>query len=98
MKLMAVIPMTLLLLSARGVPAQQKVVQMQAPAPPASTKTAPVHQDNRGQQVFDRNCSRCHEAPEGFSPRISRTVAMHMRIRASLSEAEYQALLQFLNP
>lgn len=52
----------------------------------------------RGQQVFTQNCSRCHNAPEGFSPRISGTIARHMRVRASLSEADYQALLKFLNP
>lgn len=53
---------------------------------------------DRGQQVFAQNCSRCHNAPEGFSPRISGTIARHMRVRASLSDADYQALLRFLNP
>ncbi len=53
---------------------------------------------DRGQQVFDRNCSRCHNPPEGFSPRISGTIALHMRVRANLSEEDYKALLHFLNP
>jgi cytochrome c2 len=53
---------------------------------------------DRGQQVFEQNCSRCHHAPEGFSSGISGTVAMHMRVHASLSEADYKALRQFLNP
>jgi mono/diheme cytochrome c family protein len=59
-----------------------------------------VHAANpdRGQQVFNQNCSRCHNAPEGFSSSISGTVARHMRVRASLSEADYKALLRFLNP
>jgi hypothetical protein len=51
-----------------------------------------------GQRVFVQNCSRCHTAPSGFSPHISGTVVMHMRVRASLSEADAQALLRFLNP
>lgn len=51
-----------------------------------------------GQRVFEQNCSRCHAAPDGFSPRLSGTVAMHMRVRASLSRADAQALLRFLNP
>jgi cytochrome c5 len=54
--------------------------------------------DDRGQEVFNENCSRCHNAPEGFSPRISGTVALHMRVRANLSEQDYKALLHFLNP
>ena len=53
---------------------------------------------NRGQQVFEQNCSRCHNAPQGFSPHISGTIARHMRVRANLSEADYKALRQFLNP
>jgi mono/diheme cytochrome c family protein len=53
---------------------------------------------DRGQQVFEQNCSRCHNAPEGFSPRISGTIAMHMRVRASLSDADYRELRRFLNP
>ena len=53
---------------------------------------------NRGQQVFEQNCSRCHNAPQGFSPHISGTIARHMRVRANLSDADYKALRQFLNP
>ena len=53
---------------------------------------------DRGQQVFEQNCSRCHNAPEGFSPRVSGTIATHMRVRAGLSEADYKALRRFLNP
>ena len=70
--------------------------------PQAHRKTQPkrvsaVHAD-RGQQVFEQNCSRCHNAPEGFSPQISGTIAMHMRVRAGLSAADYKALLRFFNP
>jgi hypothetical protein len=48
--------------------------------------------------VFEENCSRCHNAPEGFPPSISGTIATHMRVRAGLSEADYKALLRYLNP
>lgn len=51
-----------------------------------------------GQQVFEQNCSRCHNAPQGFSPRISGTVARHMRVRAGLGAEDEKALLRFLNP
>jgi mono/diheme cytochrome c family protein len=62
------------------------------------TKPATVAKPDRGQQVFAENCSRCHNAPEGFSPRISGTIAKHMRVRANLSNEDYQALRRFLNP
>lgn len=61
-------------------------------------KAAQAPGSDRGQQVFEQNCSRCHNPPEGFSPRISGTIALHMRTRANLSDADYKALLHFLNP
>ncbi len=61
-------------------------------------KSSPAAPPDRGQQVFEQNCSRCHNPPEGFSPRISGTIAMHMRVRANLSDKDYKALLHFLNP
>jgi len=64
----------------------------------AKSKAVHVAQKKDGQQVFDQNCSRCHNAPQGFSPSISGTVARHMRVRAGLSQEDYQALLRFLNP
>lgn len=64
---------------------------------PSST-TASSAASDRGQQVFEQNCSRCHNAPEGFSSSISGTIAMHMRTRANLSEADYKALRRFFNP
>lgn len=65
---------------------QAKVVASQA-----------VHPSD-GERVFEQNCSRCHNAPQGFSPQISGTIVRHMRVRASLSEKDAQALLRFLNP
>jgi cytochrome c5 len=62
----------------------------------AAAHTAP-HEDE-GTRIFQQNCSRCHNAPEGFSPRISGTIIRHMRVRASLSKHDEEALLRFLNP
>lgn len=83
-----------LLVSAMPLIGQAKSAPRQA----AQAKTVPAEHGDRGQQVFDQNCSRCHNAPTGFSPRISGTIAMHMRVRASLSEEDYKALRRFLNP
>jgi cytochrome c5 len=79
----------------------------QSAAPPKNaapvTKKSPAPSSGQqhpeaGQLVFEQNCSRCHTAPDGFPPRISGAVAMHMRVRASLSQADAEALLRFLNP
>ena len=67
------------------------------PASTPSPDKKQQHQDN-GSRIFDQNCSRCHNAPDGFSPRISGTILRQMRICASLSAEEEQELLHFLNP
>jgi cytochrome c5 len=64
----------------------------------AASQAAKTASPNPGAKVFEQNCSRCHNAPEGFSPRVSGAIAMHMRVRASLSDEDYKALRQFLNP
>jgi cytochrome c5 len=67
-----------------------------SPQAKANAANKPTERD--GQQVFDQNCSRCHNAPQGFSPRISGTVVRHMRVRAGLSAEDEKALLRFFNP
>jgi cytochrome c5 len=72
-----------------------------APAKQQQSPSAAVAKNTRvhdGQKVFEQNCGRCHNAPQGFSPRISGTVGRHMRTRANLSQEDYEALLHFLNP
>lgn len=92
----------LVLLSCVVLAGSAAVAEMKDPPkqsePAATGPTAQAASKDRGQQVFNENCSRCHNAPEGFSPRISGTVAKHMRVRANLSDADYKALLKFLNP
>ena len=55
-------------------------------------------QSDAGDRIFQQNCSRYHNAPEGFSPRISGTIVRHMRVRASLSQHDAEELLRFFNP
>jgi mono/diheme cytochrome c family protein len=64
---------------------------------PAVAQAAPQQQDD-GERIFQQNCSRCHNAPEGFSPRISGTIVRHMRVRASLSQHDAEEVLRFFNP
>jgi cytochrome c5 len=86
---------TLFLAISFAAGAQEQSPPRQAKTPTtASTKS----ESETGQQVFQRNCSRCHQAPEALPPSISGTVALHMRVRAGLSEQDYKKLLAFLNP
>jgi cytochrome c5 len=78
------------------------MAQDHPPATPASKKptvaqSSPQQEDD-GERIFKQNCSRCHNEPEGFSPRISGTIVRHMRVRASLSKHDEEELLHFFNP
>ena len=77
------------------------MAQDHPPATPANKKPAVAQapqQEDDGERIFKQNCSRCHNEPEGFSPRISGTVVRHMRVRASLSKHDEEELLHFFNP
>jgi cytochrome c5 len=63
----------------------------------AAAQVSQQHEDE-GTRIFQQNCSRCHNTPEGFSPRISGTILQHMRVRASLSKHDQDILLHFFNP
>jgi cytochrome c5 len=90
--------LVLVSVSAFAVGAQQGGAQVTAPTRTAADAKQPAQQQDEGQRVFQQHCSRCHAAPEGFSPRISGTIVRHMRVRASLSEHEEKELLRFFNP
>jgi cytochrome c5 len=81
----------LLPLFAREKPAQSS-------PPPSSAKAKSAASSSEGERIFHNQCSRCHDAPQGFPPQISGTVIRHMRVRASLSAKDEQELLHFLNP
>ncbi|MGA2051264.1 MAG: cytochrome c [Terracidiphilus sp.] len=85
------------MVSAIAVTAQQSGGPQAKPYKDPVRKQAAAKQDD-GERVFQQHCSRCHTAPDGFSPRISGTVVRHMRVRASLSQHEEQELLHFFNP
>ncbi len=74
------------------------ISQDHPPVTPASKKATVAQLEDDGQRIFEQNCSRCHNAPEGFSPRISGTIVRHMRVRASLSKHDEEELLHFFNP
>jgi cytochrome c5 len=95
-----------LLLTLVLLPSSVALAQTTMSSEPTTTKVsknhaiAPVAQqhEDEGTRIFQQNCSRCHNTPEGFSSRISGTIVRHMRVRASLSKHDEEQLLRFLNP
>ena len=92
----------LFVLFSSSIALSQTATQTQPPntKPDKSHPTTVVDKkpEDAGSRLFRQNCSRCHNAPEGFSPRISDTVLRHMTVRASLSMRDKAELLRFLNP
>jgi cytochrome c5 len=82
-------------LSQAAQPDHPQTTQVSKPATVNSTSHRPV---NEGERIFQQNCTRCHNTPNGFSPRISGTILRHMRVRASLSQHDEQELFRFFNP
>jgi len=71
----------------------------------AATRESKVHATTHansgqedGERVFAQHCSRCHNAPQSFSPRVAGTIVRHMRVRANLTPEEERAVLHFFNP
>ena len=97
-----------LIASAQSTPANAPA-QKNAPAKAAPTQAAPNAKTtltqpaanttpDPGERAFQANCTRCHYAPEQLTPRISGTILMHMRVRASLSAQDERDIMHFLAP
>jgi cytochrome c5 len=69
-----------------------------ATSPAQQGKTSASHAGGQGEKKFRQNCSRCHSAPEELPTRVTGTVVLHMRVRASLSSADERAILRYLAP
>ena len=61
-------------------------------------KTSAVAPEADGARLFAENCGRCHRPPDQLSPKIAGSVLRHMRVRASLSKEDEQAILKYLAP
>jgi|SRR5579883_1989111 len=88
---------TLLLLAGATI-----VLEAQNSARPAHKDSHTSQQANdaertQGEQRFQQNCGRCHQAPQTLSSRVAPTVLMHMRIRATLTAEDQRLILKFMN-
>ncbi len=51
----------------------------------------------QGEQRFHANCGRCHATPQKFPPRVMATVIRHMRVRATITEADMRLILSYMS-
>jgi cytochrome c5 len=49
-----------------------------------------------GERSFRTNCSRCHQYPPKFPPRMMGTIIRHMRVRAMITEEETHLILRYM--
>ena len=49
-----------------------------------------------GEKRFRANCSRCHAAPHKFPPRMMATIVRHMRVRATITDADMRCILAYM--
>lgn len=47
--------------------------------------------------AYKNNCMRCHASTQQYSPRMTKTIILHMRVRANLPEDQARAILEYLN-
>ncbi len=62
--------------------------QMSKPMDPAA----------EGEKRFEINCGRCHRPPDNISPRISKSILQHMRVRAMLTQEDEYYILKYIAP
>lgn len=49
-----------------------------------------------GEKRFHANCGRCHAVPQKFPARMMATVLRHMRVRATVTEADQRLILFYM--
>ena len=49
-----------------------------------------------GEKRFRSNCSSCHAAPHKFPPRMMATIVRHMRVRATITDADMRYILAYM--
>ena len=63
----------------------------------AQTGQGAAHQGIDPDTAYKNNCTRCHTTIQKYSPQMTKTIIMHMRVKANLPEDTAQAILEFLN-
>lgn len=58
----------------------------------------PLDPAAEGEKRFEVNCGRCHRPPDSISPRISKAILQHMRVRAMLTQEDEYYILKYIAP
>jgi cytochrome c5 len=80
-----------------GPPPKQQLTESSKPQN-ARQAPKPVDPAAEGEKRFEINCGRCHRPPDNISPRISKTILQHMRVRAMLTQEDEYYILKYIAP
>jgi mono/diheme cytochrome c family protein len=50
-----------------------------------------------GEKRFRANCSRCHQSPHKYPPRVMATAIRHMRVRAMITDEDMRLILRYMS-
>ena len=56
-----------------------------------------VHRAIDSDDAYKNNCMRCHTALPAYSPRMNKTIMLHMQQAANIPRDEAEAILRYLN-
>ena len=62
----------------------------------ASSTGSKHHRAIDADEAYKNNCMRCHTGLPQYSPRMSKTILMHMRVDANIPGDEADAILEYL--
>lgn len=79
-----------------GPPKQQLTERSKTHTSQQASK--PVDPAAEGEKRFEINCGRCHRPPDNISPRISKSILQHMRVRAMLTQEDEYYILKYIAP
>lgn len=68
-------------------------------APATATATSSAQDEDlhlEGEKRFRSNCGRCHVAPPKFPSRMMATIVRHMRVRATITDADMRLILRYM--
>ena len=66
------------------------------PATMVPSNDDPAAMRMEGEKRFRANCGRCHAAPHKFPPRMMATIVRHMRVRATITDADMRFVLYYM--
>ena len=79
-----------------STPANTTANSSTAPAASATSSTQDESLHLEGEKRFRSNCGRCHVAPPKFPSRMMATIVRHMRVRATITDADMRLILRYM--